>query len=38
MDVYGWTITEEGKPGTGAKLVISIPVSMVSGLEKESPT
>ncbi len=25
MDVYGWTITEEGKPGEGAIFVITIP-------------
>ena len=25
IDVYGWTITEEGEPGKGAKFVISIP-------------
>jgi PAS domain S-box-containing protein len=25
MDVYGWTITEEGEPGKGAKFVITIP-------------
>ena len=24
MDVYGWTITEEGEPGKGAKFVISL--------------
>ena len=26
MEVYGWTITEEGKPGEGAKFVIMIPM------------
>jgi signal transduction histidine kinase len=25
MEVYGWTITEEGKPGKGAKFVIRVP-------------
>ena len=25
MEVYGWNITEKGKPGVGAKFVISIP-------------
>jgi len=25
LEVYGWTITEEGKPGDGAKFVITIP-------------
>jgi PAS domain S-box-containing protein len=25
MDVYGWTITEEGEPGKGAKFVIRVP-------------
>jgi signal transduction histidine kinase len=25
MDVYGWTITEEGEPGKGAKFTITIP-------------
>lgn len=25
LDVYGWTITEEGKLGKGAKFVIMIP-------------
>ena len=26
MDVYGWTITEEGEPGKGAKFIITIPM------------
>jgi len=26
LDVYGWTITEEGSPGKGAKFIISLPV------------
>ena len=34
MDVYGWTITEEGEPGKGAKFVISIPKSLVSVSQK----
>jgi len=25
MDVYGWAITEEGKPGRGAKFILTIP-------------
>ena len=25
VEVYGWTITEEGEPGKGAKFVINIP-------------
>ena len=25
IDVYGWTIEENGEPGKGAKFVISIP-------------
>ncbi|HCW07299.1 MAG TPA: hypothetical protein DGG95_08040 [Cytophagales bacterium] len=25
LEVYGWTITEEGKPGEGARFVITIP-------------
>ena len=25
MDVYGWTITEEGEPGKGAKFIIRVP-------------
>jgi signal transduction histidine kinase len=36
MDVYGWTIQETGEPGKGAKFVISIPVSSVSGFGKEA--
>jgi len=27
IEVYGWTITEEGEPGKGAKFVITIPPS-----------
>ena len=25
VEVYGWTITEEGEPANGAKFVITIP-------------
>lgn len=25
MDLYGWTITEEGKPNKGVKFLITIP-------------
>jgi signal transduction histidine kinase len=25
LDVYGWTITEEGEPGKGAKFIIRLP-------------
>lgn len=25
MDIYGWTITEEGEPGKGAKFIIRLP-------------
>ena len=25
LEVYGWTITENGKPGEGAKFVMNIP-------------
>jgi signal transduction histidine kinase len=32
-DVYGWTITEEGKPGKGAKFTIIIPRLNKNGLE-----
>ena len=35
IEVYGWTISEEGESGKGAKFVISIPFSSVSGFEKE---
>jgi signal transduction histidine kinase len=28
VEVYGWTITEEGEPGKGAKLIITIPKRM----------
>ena len=28
VEVYGWTITEEGEPGKGAKFVITIPTSV----------
>ncbi len=36
MDVYGWTITEEGEPSIGAKFVITIPACAISGPEKET--
>ena len=34
MDVYGWTITEEGRTNIGAKFVITIPANAISGSEK----
>ena len=33
MDVYGWTIIEQGKPGNGARFVISIPSQNVKESE-----
>jgi signal transduction histidine kinase len=33
MEVYGWTITEEGEPGKGAKFVIAIPKLNQNGKE-----
>jgi PAS domain S-box-containing protein len=33
MDVYGWTITEDGEPGTGAKFTITIPKLNKAGKE-----
>ena len=33
MDVYGWTITEEGEPGKGAKFIITIPELSKKGNE-----
>jgi PAS domain S-box-containing protein len=36
IDVYGWTITEEGEEGKGAKFVISIPSASVSSFEKSN--
>jgi signal transduction histidine kinase len=33
MDVYGWTITEEGEAGKGARFVIAIPELNKSGKE-----
>jgi PAS domain S-box-containing protein len=30
MDIYGWTIEEEGEPGKGAKFVISIPKTHIT--------
>jgi signal transduction histidine kinase len=29
IELYGWTITEEGEPGKGAKFVITIPIAKV---------
>ena len=34
IEVYGWTITEVGEYGKGAKFVITIPANLVSILEK----
>jgi PAS domain S-box-containing protein len=36
IQVYGWTISEEGEPGKGAKFVITIPSSSVSILNRKS--
>ena len=36
MDVYGWTISEEGEPDKGAKFAITIPASKVSGSNKRA--
>jgi PAS domain S-box-containing protein len=33
MDVYGWSITEEGTPGKGAKFVLTIPKLNSNGKE-----
>jgi len=33
IDVYGWTIEENGKPGEGAKFTITIPKLDKNGLE-----
>jgi PAS domain S-box-containing protein len=33
IDVYGWTITEEGEPGKGAKFTITIPKLNKNGKE-----
>jgi signal transduction histidine kinase len=33
MDVYGWTITEEGEPGKEAKFTITIPMTNPKGKE-----
>ena len=35
MDVYGWTITEEGEPSIGAKFIITIPACAISGPKKK---
>jgi len=36
MDVYGWTIAEEGEEGKGVKFAISIPSNSVSSFDKIS--
>jgi len=36
IQVYGWTISEAGEPGEGAKFVITIPSSSVSFLKRKS--
>jgi signal transduction histidine kinase len=36
IDVYGWTITEEGEPGKGAKFVMTIPKLNKNGEENYS--
>ena len=36
MDVYSWSITEEGEPGKGVKFVLSIPISSVYSFEKSN--
>ena len=33
IDVYGWTITEDGEPGKGAKFTITIPKLNKNGKE-----
>ena len=33
VEVYGWTITEEGEPANGAKFVITIPILNKNGKE-----
>lgn len=33
LEVYGWTIEEEGKPGKGVKFVITIPKTNPNGKE-----
>lgn len=35
VEVYGWTMNEEGESGKGAKFVMTIPKGSVSGYEKE---
>jgi PAS domain S-box-containing protein len=35
VEVYGWTIAEEGEYGKGAKFVITIPANLVTILEKK---
>jgi signal transduction histidine kinase len=36
VEVYGWTITEDGKPGKGVKFAITIPASKVSRPNKRA--
>jgi PAS domain S-box-containing protein len=36
VEVYGWSIEENGEPGKGAKFTITIPVSKVSGSNKRA--
>lgn len=36
IQVYGWTISEEGEPDKGAKFVITIPSSSASILKRKS--
>jgi signal transduction histidine kinase len=31
IEVYGWTLTEEGKPGEGARFVITLPKTDKNG-------
>jgi hypothetical protein len=38
MDVYSWTMTEEGEEGKGAKFVMTIPANLVPILEKNKET
>lgn len=38
IEVYGWTMTEVGEYGKGAKFVIKIPEKLVSILEKHNET
>ena len=36
VEVYGWNIAEEGKPGQGAKFVITIPTEAITAKQKNS--